>query len=215
MFIHSQYIMHLPFVFFLPLITLCHSPHVVASSPSSPRVLTQGSSLLVEKKHHLISPNRLFTAGFHEIGQNAYCFAIWFSQPMLNGNHTLVWMANRNEPVNGKRSRISLSKRGNLILRDVGQRIWATNTRSNSPLQLQLLDSGNLVLTEFENKSYLWQSFSFPTHTILPNQPFTKDTVLISPRSSTNLSSGFYKLYFDNDNVISLLYSSNEVTSVY
>ncbi|KAF5764831.1 putative protein kinase RLK-Pelle-SD-2b family [Helianthus annuus] len=208
--------MHLPLVFFLPLITLCHFPHVVApSSPSSPRVLTQGSSLLVEKKHHLISSNGLFTAGFYEIGQNAYCFAIWFSQPMLNGNHTLVWMANRNEPVNGKRSRISLSKRGNLILRDVGQRIWATNTQSNSPLQLQLLDSGNLVLTEFENKSYLWQSFSFPTDTILPNQPFTKDTVLISSRSSTNLSSGFYKLYFDNDNVISLLYSSNEVTSVY
>ncbi|KAJ0455988.1 putative non-specific serine/threonine protein kinase [Helianthus annuus] len=189
--------MHLPLVFFLPLITLCHFPHVVApSSPSSPRVLTQGSSLLVEKKHHLISSNGLFTAGFYEIGQNAYCFAIWFSQPMLNGNHTLVWMANRNEPVNGKRSRISLSKRGNLILRDVGQRIWATNTQSNSPLQLQLLDSGNLVLTEFENKSYLWQSFSFPTDTILPNQPFTKDTVLISSRSSTNLSSGFYKTLF-------------------
>ncbi|KAK9064289.1 hypothetical protein SSX86_015669 [Deinandra increscens subsp. villosa] len=137
---------------------------------------------------------------------------------MLDGNHTLVWMANRDGPVNGKRSRISLLKKGNLVLTDAGQRIWTTNTQSNSLVQLQLLDSGNLVLTALENKSsyiYLWQSFSFPTNTILSNQPFTKDTVLISSRSSTNLSSGFYKMYFENDNMISLLYSNNEITSVY
>ncbi|KAJ0455999.1 hypothetical protein HanIR_Chr15g0757421 [Helianthus annuus] len=109
--IHSQYIMHFPFVFLLPLITLCYSPQVVASSSSSSSVLAQGSSLFVEKKDHLVSSNGLFTAGFHEIGQNAYCFAIWFSEPTLDGDHTLVWMANRDRPVNGKRSRLSLWKK--------------------------------------------------------------------------------------------------------
>ncbi|KAI7745331.1 hypothetical protein M8C21_001378 [Ambrosia artemisiifolia] len=122
---------------------------------------------------------------------------------------------NRDRPVNGKRSSFSLSRRGNLVLTDVGQKIWTSDTQSNSTLKLQLLDSGNLVLTKLENNSYLWQSFNFPTDTILPNQPFTKDTVLISSRSSTNLSSGFYKLYFDNDNVIRLLYRNNEITSVF
>ncbi|KAF5764834.1 putative protein kinase RLK-Pelle-SD-2b family [Helianthus annuus] len=221
MLIHSQYIMHLPFLFLLPLITLYYSQQVApvsSSSSSSQSVLTQGSSLLVEKKHHLVSPNGLFTAGFHEIGQNAYLFAIWFSEPMLDGNHTLVWMANRDWPVNGKHSRFSLLKNGNLVLTDAGgQRIWTTDTQSSSPLQLQLLDSGNLVLTRLGTKSFLWQSFNFPTHTLLPNQPFTKDTELISSRSSTNLSSGFYKLYFDSGNVIRLLYSRNEVnvTNIY
>ncbi|GJR56925.1 S-locus glycoprotein domain-containing protein [Tanacetum coccineum] len=124
-------------------------------------------------------------------------------------------MANRDKPVNGKRSKISLSKNGNLVLKDVKQNIWTTNTQSSSPLQLKLLDSGNLVLEELEKQSYLWQSFSFPTNTILPNQPFTKDTVLISSKSSTNFSSGYYKLYFDNDNVIRLLYNKDEITSVY
>ncbi|KVH99502.1 hypothetical protein Ccrd_022261 [Cynara cardunculus var. scolymus] len=71
------------------------------------------------------------------------------------------------------------------------------------------------VSAKSDEEPYLWQSFSFPTDTILPDQPFTKDTVLISFRSSTNLSSGFYKLYFDNDNVICLLYNSEEITSVY
>ncbi|KAI3686876.1 hypothetical protein L1987_80565 [Smallanthus sonchifolius] len=203
--------MHLPLLF---LITLSYSIHCATLS-SSQSVLTQGSSLFVEHKDHLVSPNRLFTAGFHEIGQNAYCFAIWFTEPTEGGNHTLVWMANRDEPANGKRSKFSLEKTGNLVLTDASRRFWTSNTKSNARLQLQLLDSGNLVLTRVHNQSYIWQSFSFPTNTILPNQPFTKDTTLTSSRSVTNFSSGFYKLYFDNDNLISLLYNNDEITTVY
>ncbi|KAI3821328.1 hypothetical protein L1987_08893 [Smallanthus sonchifolius] len=106
-------------------------------------------------------------------------------------------------------------KKGNLILTDASRRLWTTNTKSNARLQLQLLDSGNLVLTHVLNQSHIWQSISFPTDTILPNQPFTKDTTLTSSRSVTNFSSGFYKLYFDNDNLISLLYNNDEITTVY
>ncbi|XP_076923774.1 putative receptor protein kinase ZmPK1 [Bidens hawaiensis] len=134
---------------------------------------------------------------------------------MADGKVTLVWMANRDEPVNGKQSKFSLWKSGNLVLRDADRRVWTSNTKSNEPMQLKLLDSGNLVLTPINSKSYIWQSFSSPTDTILPNQPFTKDTTLTSSRSLTNFSSGFYSLYFDNDNVIKLLYNSDEVTSVY
>ncbi|KAK9080160.1 hypothetical protein SSX86_001835 [Deinandra increscens subsp. villosa] len=204
--------MSLPFLFLLVLVIIL-SYSTVSSSQS---VLTQGSSLFVENKlDQLVSPNRLYTAGFHQTGRNAYFFAIWFTQPMLDGNHTLVWIANRDEPVNGKRSKFSLEKTGNLVLTDASRRIWTSETNSNSRLHLQLLDSGNLVLTSINNKSYIWQSFSFPTDTILPNQPFTKDTTLTSSRSLTNFSSGFYKLYFDNDNVIRLLYNNDEITSVY
>ncbi|KAI3686874.1 hypothetical protein L1987_80563 [Smallanthus sonchifolius] len=181
--------MHLPLLF---LITLSYSIHCATLS-SSQSVLTQGSSLFVEHKDHLVSPNRLFTAGFHEIGQNAYCFAIWFTEPTEGGNHTLVWMANRDEPANGKRSKFSLEKTGNLVLTDASRRFWTSNTKSNARLQLQLLDSGNLVLTRVHNQSYIWQSFSFPTNTILPNQPFTKDTTLTSSRSVTNFSSGSWE----------------------
>ncbi|PWA95941.1 S-locus glycoprotein domain-containing protein [Artemisia annua] len=206
--------MHLPLLLLLLLVTFYHSANIATALSSS--VLTQGSSLHVENEDHLISPNRHFTAGFHRIGLNAYCFAIWFSEPTSDGSHTFVWMANRDEPVNGRRSKISLWRNGNLVLKDVNRRIWTTNTQSSSPLKLELLDSGNLVLKELDDKqSSLWQSFSFPTNTILPNQLFTKDTFLISSKSSKNFSSGYYKLYFDNDNVIRLLYNNDEVTSVY
>ncbi|PWA75776.1 S-locus glycoprotein domain-containing protein [Artemisia annua] len=206
--------MHLPFLFLLLLVTLSYTS-LIAIASSSPSVLNQGSSLFVEKEDHLVSPNGIFTAGFHRVGQNAFCFAIWFSEAMSDGNHTVVWMANRDEPVNGKRSKFSLWKDGNLVLKDASRRIWSSDTKSSLPLQLQLLDSGNLVLIHLNKKLYLWQSFNSPTDTILPNQLFTKDTVLISSKSSTNLSSGFYKFYFDNDNVIRLLYNSDEVTSVF
>ncbi|MFS7938571.1 hypothetical protein Hanom_Chr05g00441331 [Helianthus anomalus] len=53
--------------------------------------LTPGSSLSVENTDDiLLSPNRLFTTGFHKVGDNAYCFAIWFSDHLS----TMVWMEN-------------------------------------------------------------------------------------------------------------------------
>ncbi|KVG12246.1 Bulb-type lectin domain-containing protein, partial [Cynara cardunculus var. scolymus] len=205
--------MHFPFLFLSSLIIISYFPRV-ATAPSSPNVLTQGSSLFVENDDLLVSSNGVFAAGFHPVGENTYCFAIWFSKPMSDGNLTLVWMENRDKPVNGKRSKFSLWKTGNLVLTDAGRHVWRTDTISTNS-QLKLLDSGNLVLIQPDDQSYLWQSFSFPTDTILSNQRFTRDSVLVSSRSSTNLSSGFYKLYFDDDNVIRLVYDSYEITSVY
>ncbi|KAI3821321.1 hypothetical protein L1987_08886 [Smallanthus sonchifolius] len=153
--------------------------------------LTPGSSLSVENTDDiLLSPNGLFTAGFLKVGDNAYCFAIWFST-------TVVWMAKRDQPVNGIHSKLSLRKDGNLVLTDAGQyNIWSTQTKSNSSLHLQLHNTGNLILHERGNP--IWQSFDHPADTLLPNQQLTKNTQLVSSRSSTNYSSGFYKLLFDS-----------------
>ncbi|KAF5955553.1 hypothetical protein HYC85_008409, partial [Camellia sinensis] len=89
----------------------------------------------------LISPTSVFLAGFHSVEDNAYCFAIWSSEPL--------------------------------------------------------------------------QSFDSPTNTLLPNQPLTRNKKLMSSRSQNNYSSGFYKLLFDNDNILCLVFDDLEVTSVY
>ncbi|KAI3811840.1 hypothetical protein L1987_21572 [Smallanthus sonchifolius] len=186
--------------------------NIILSSSSSPSShgLTRGSSLFVENKDDLIvSPNGLFTAGFHQAGQNAYVFAVWFM------DHTVVWMANRDAPVNGKSSKLSLWKDGNLVLIDAGQYIiWSTKTESkSSSVQLRLHNTGNLVLQQQQHT--LWQSFDYPTDTLLPNQLFTRNTQLVSSRSSSNHSSGYYKLFFDNDSILRLVYNSPETTSIY
>ncbi|RVW40489.1 putative receptor protein kinase ZmPK1 [Vitis vinifera] len=87
-------------------------------------------------------------------------------------------------------------------------------TVSTSSARLQLLNTGNLVLYPWE-KTVIWQSFDSPTDTLLPHQILTKDTSLISSRSQSNYSSGFYKLFFDSDNVIRLLFNGTEVSSIY
>ncbi|CDP01278.1 unnamed protein product [Coffea canephora] len=183
------------------------------SSSKSTDILTTGSSL--SSKDVLISkPHGNFTAGFFSVGENAYCFSIWFTELYDHGNYTIVWMANRDRPVNGKNSRLSLLKSGSLVLTDAGQyTVWTSSTQSNSSLQLQLHDNGNLVLSNIEGGN-LWQSFNSPTNTLLPGQSLTQNSVLVSSRSLTNYSSGFYKLYFGDDNVLSLLYQGPQTAGI-
>ncbi|KAK7350375.1 hypothetical protein VNO77_08926 [Canavalia gladiata] len=180
-------------------------------------------SLSVEKLEQDVivsSPKPTFTAGFYPVGQNAYSFAIWFTQtPSNTENATVVWMANRDQPVNGKRSTLSLLETGNLVLTDAGEFVvWSTNTNSSKPLELHLHDTGNLVLQEqndINSKSVLWQSFDFPTDTLLPGQSLSKNINLVSFRSERNYSSGFYHLLFDLENVLRLLYQGPRDSSVY
>ncbi|KAA8537803.1 hypothetical protein F0562_027617 [Nyssa sinensis] len=190
--------------------------HLLYSDFLKTNSLNGGSSLSVEKPNDiLISPDGVFSAGFHSIGDNAYWFAIWFSEPLYDGNHTIVWMANREEPVNGRLSKLSLLKTGNLVLIDAGRlTLWATDTASISSVQLLLYNTGNLVLRTSEDE-ILWQSFDSPTDTLLPQQLFTRDTKLVSSRSLSNYSSGFYKLFFDNDNLLRLQYDDRKISSLY
>ncbi|XP_050212684.1 putative receptor protein kinase ZmPK1 isoform X2 [Mercurialis annua] len=171
------------------LIAMCF----ILSVPASDSVLRGGSSLSVENPDDiLISPNRVFSAGFYPVGENAYSFAVWFSKPSCTNNCTVVWMANRDFPVN----------------------VWSTGTDSISPAELRLNNTGNLVLQDTDD-AVLWQSFNSPTDTLLPLQPFTRYTQLVSARSYINSSTGFYKLIFDDNNLMRLIYDGPEVSSVY
>ncbi|CAI9287484.1 unnamed protein product [Lactuca saligna] len=205
-------------VFVLTISTLSQIP-ISSSSSSSSSFLARGSSLSVDNDDDiLVSPNGIFTAGFHQVGENAYGFAVWFSEQPAYRSRTVVWMANRDAPVNGKHSTLFISEDGNLVLTDAGDHqnvIWSTKAKSTSSLlQLQLHNTGNLVLNGGEENP-LWQSFDHPTDTLLPNQLFTKKTQLVSSRSFTNYSSGFYKLFFDNDSILRLLYDGPQTTTVF
>ncbi|XP_040995995.1 putative receptor protein kinase ZmPK1 [Juglans microcarpa x Juglans regia] len=178
--------------------------------------IREGKSLSIEKSEDVLIPaNGVFSACFYSVGDNAYCYAIWFNKPSRGKNQTIIWMANRDQPVNGRSSKLSLLKNGNLLLTDAGRfTVWATNTQSLSSVHLSLYNTGNLVVQNMEGVT-LWESFDFPTDTLLPQQLLTRSTRLVSSRSQTNYSSGFYKLYFDNDNILRLLHDGLEVSSVY
>ncbi|KAL1821890.1 hypothetical protein ACET3Z_016759 [Daucus carota] len=203
------------FVLFLLLSLLFSAKN---SSCYHPYYLKQGSSFSVENEGDLlISKNGVFSAGFYKVGQNAFCFSVWYSC----ANDTVVWMANRDRPVNGKHTKLSLQKSGNLIIKDAGLSVfWSIENNSNSsnPVQLQLNDTGNLVLHTLNGRAYgdmIWQSFDSPTDTLLPNQALTRERRLVASRSGTNYSSGFYKLIFSDDNILSLVFNGLETDSVY
>ncbi|PSS32634.1 Receptor protein kinase [Actinidia chinensis var. chinensis] len=175
--------------------------------------LERGSSLYVEDDSaFLISPDTSFTCGFHEIGKNAYGFGIWFTH---SKNRTVVWMANRDRPVNGKGSKISLLGDGAMVLTDVDRSIaWETNTSNTDVVSAELLNSGNLVLKNPQGK-ILWQSFDLPTDTLLPSQTLTKGKKLLSGLRNGSFASGYFNLYFGSDNVLRLIYDGPEISSSY
>ncbi|KAG6646131.1 hypothetical protein CIPAW_08G172500 [Carya illinoinensis] len=202
-------------IFFL-LLTLIQTPLLSSSSKTSD--VLRGSSLSVENpSDKLVSLNGDFSAGFFPVGENAFCFAIWLTRSSAS---TVVWMANRDDPVDGTGSQLSLSKDGKLRLTNsVGITVWATRTAASTPLessklQLQLQNTGNLVLNHSQS-GVIWQSFDSPTDTLLPQQTLTRISTLVSKSSKVDYSSGYYKLFFDNDNVLSLLYQGPVVSSLY
>ncbi|KAJ4704580.1 Receptor protein kinase [Melia azedarach] len=179
----------------------------------SKKFLKRGSSLSVEDDSDVLtSPDKTFTCGFYDLGENAYWFSIWFTN---SKDRTVVWTANRDRPVSVRGSRASLRRNGAMVLTDVdGTVIWITNTTDTNANRAELLDTGNLVLKDVNGK-VLWQSFDFPTDTLLPNQPFVKSTKLISRLEIGNFASGYFSLYFDSDNVLKLMYDGPEISSVY
>lgn len=80
-----------------------------------------------------------------------------------------------------------------------------STTTANRSERAELLNSGNLVLKDPQG-NILWQSFDFPTDTLLPNQRFTKGMKLVSNKLGRgNFGSGYHSLYVDN-NVLRLMF---------
>ncbi|CAI9301474.1 unnamed protein product [Lactuca saligna] len=175
--------------------------------------LRRGSSLSVGDGSHIItSPDNTFTCGFYGLQTNAYWFAIWYTN---SKDRTVVWTANRSKPVNGHGSKMTLQKNGAMVLTDVNDMfVWQTNTTSTDVDRAVLLNTGNLVLMNKKGE-ILWQSFDYPTDTLLPSQVLTKSKSLISALRKGSLQAGYFSLSYNSNNVLILLYDGPEIASVY
>ncbi|XP_021294250.1 receptor-like serine/threonine-protein kinase SD1-8 [Herrania umbratica] len=119
----------------------------------------------------LVSPGDVFEFGFFTLEiPGEWYVGIWYKNIP---DRTYVWIANRDKPLANSSGIFKLEDR-NLVLLDQGQNlVWSSNiTKGDNPVA-QLLDSGNLVLREAnindETNHYLWQSFDYPTDTLLPD----------------------------------------------
>ncbi|RLN43354.1 hypothetical protein C2845_PM01G04550 [Panicum miliaceum] len=81
-----------------------------------------------------------------------------------------------------------------------------------------LLNTGNnldiVVMDSYGQR--LWRSFNLPTDMVLPQQPMTRDTKLVSALARGYLYSGFYTHFFDITNMQSLIYNNGpKISTVY
>ena len=118
---------------------------------------------------------------------------------------TVVWVANKNDPIIDSSGVLSINRYGNLVLHDSSKRLlWSTNVsvQGTTSSVAQLRDSGNLVLVQGNNEKVIWQSFDHPTDTLLPgmrlglNRITGLDWFLTSWKSQDDPGTGdsFYKM---------------------
>ncbi|KAK9714792.1 hypothetical protein RND81_06G120400 [Saponaria officinalis] len=153
----------------------------------------------------LVSNNADFKLGFFgpTNSRNRY-LGIWFNNKK-NSEKILeiIWVANRDHPVNDSSALLKISDDGNLQLMDAQNKIyWSSNVFSNTNNTVaQLLDTGNLILLPKGSNTRIWQSFDNPTDSLLPGIKLTFDksandtkTKIQSWKSSTDPSSGRYRI---------------------
>ncbi|XP_050240415.1 G-type lectin S-receptor-like serine/threonine-protein kinase At4g27290 isoform X3 [Quercus robur] len=119
----------------------------------------------------LVSKHESYALGFFSPGNSSNRYlGIWYNN--IPGR-TVVWVANRLNPINDSSGMLRVNSSGSLVLLSQNRTVaWSANSTKQAlnPI-VQLLDSGNLVLRE-ENEedpeNYLWQSFDCPSDTWLP-----------------------------------------------
>ncbi|XP_019177256.1 PREDICTED: G-type lectin S-receptor-like serine/threonine-protein kinase LECRK2 [Ipomoea nil] len=138
------------------------------------------------------SPSRRFAFGFFPEGMG-FKVGIW----LVNGpnNNTVVWCAHRDDP--GISSDATLEFVDGKILLKTGQ----TKEKIIDPesaYSASMLDSGNFVVYN-QDSDIIWESFRVPTDTILGGQNLSIGGELVPGISSTNHSSGRFRLEMQID----------------
>ncbi|XP_021809339.1 G-type lectin S-receptor-like serine/threonine-protein kinase At1g11410 [Prunus avium] len=166
----------------------------------------------------IVSKENNFELGFFSPGNSSSRYVgIWY---VNKSEKAVVWVANRNKPINDTSGVLTINRYGKLVLyaHNIDNvSIWSTNAlvETTSTCVAQLLDTGNLVLLPdsiSKSESFIWQSFDYPTDTLLPgmkvglNWKTGMEWVLTSWTSQNDPGTGNYSLR---------LYSNQTATAQY
>lgn len=129
---------------------------------TSPNI-SLGSSITAGSNTSWLSPSGDFAIGFYSLFGGLYLLGIWFDKIP---EKTLVWAADRDSPAEAG-SKITLTNDGKLLLTYFNGSVQQIYSGAASLALMQ--NDGNFVLKK-ANSAVVWESFHFPTDTILPGQ---------------------------------------------
>ncbi|KAK7412246.1 hypothetical protein VNO78_03697 [Psophocarpus tetragonolobus] len=163
--------------------------------------ITRG--VFIRDNETLVSRDLNFVMGFFGSHNSSSRYVgIWYYK--IPGQ-TVIWVANRDKPINGTGGSLGIGNDGNLVVLDAGKNpVWSTNVSFDSNNSFaSLRDDGNLVLSSEQKE--VWQSFENPTDTYMPGMkvPVGASTgqgchyVFTSWKSDTFPSKGNYTMGVD------------------
>ncbi|XP_030930579.1 G-type lectin S-receptor-like serine/threonine-protein kinase LECRK1 [Quercus lobata] len=175
-------------------------------------VIHSGSSLSPNANRTCwVSPSGLFAFGFYP-QNDGFAVGIW----LLNQTEkTVIWTANRDDPPVSSNATVELTIDGKLMLRTGKGREKSVYNASRPANSAAMLDSGNFVLYGTDS-NVIWDSFDFPTDTILGGQNLSWGDKLVSSVSISDHSSGRYSLNMKVDgNLVAYPVNSSDDASAY
>ncbi|XP_056168202.1 G-type lectin S-receptor-like serine/threonine-protein kinase LECRK1 isoform X2 [Syzygium oleosum] len=140
------------------------------------------------------SPSGRFAFGFYQEG-GGFKVGIWMVRKSQN---TTVWTANRDDPPVSSDAALELTRDGWLVLKISPGKTERIANSSDRASCAAMDDSGNFILYNQLSK-VIWQSFNFPTDTLLGGQSIPTGTELYSSVSGTNHSTGRFRLSMQSD----------------
>jgi hypothetical protein len=185
------------------IILFVHTFLLISAIRASTDTLTPGQS--IRDGDLLVSADGSFELGFFSPGiSKGRYLGIWY-QKISAG--TVVWVANRETPLNDSSGALIVTDQGILILLNSSKdAIWSSNaSRTAQNPVMKLLDSGNLVVKDINDNSenFLWQSFDYPGDTLLPGMKWGRNMVtgldryLSSWKSSNDPAQGEFTFRID------------------
>ncbi|PRQ49136.1 putative protein kinase RLK-Pelle-SD-2b family [Rosa chinensis] len=154
--------------------------------------ISRGSALTPTTNSSWLSRSGMYAFGFYKQGNGFAVGIVVAAVPQK----TVVWTADRDGGL--------VSDNATLFFTSDGIALQSTKGRSlvvQSPMPISsasMLDSGNFVLYN-ASREIVWQSFQYPTDTLLPTQPLLAGKEVRSAKSETDHSSGIFRLAMQVD----------------
>ncbi|KAL3728896.1 hypothetical protein ACJRO7_033476 [Eucalyptus globulus] len=141
-----------------------------------------------------LSPSGRFAFGFYQNG-NGFSVGIWMMGEIEN---TTTWTANRDDPPVPSTAKLELTMDGKLLLRTESKNSKPIASVRESASYAAMNDSGNFILYNRDHR-VIWDSFSFPTDTLMGGQSLSRGAALFSSVSKSNRSTGRFRLEMQYD----------------